>query len=45
MLLLHENQLRALELPNLALFETPQVALRLLQAQSGHPVEMNAPCT
>lgn len=44
-LLLHEAQLRALELPNLALFDTPQVALRLLQAHDRQPVEMNAPCT
>ena len=44
-LLLHEAQLRALKLPNLALFDTPQVALSLLQAHDRLPVEMNAPCT
>ncbi|KIY41878.1 MerR family transcriptional regulator [Pseudomonas sp. 10-1B] len=44
-LALHETQLRALQSPNLALFDTPQAALRLLQAHDRQPVEMNAPCT
>ncbi|MFF7060840.1 MerR family transcriptional regulator [Pseudomonas sp. NPDC008258] len=44
-LALHEAQLRALELPNLALFDTPQAALRLLQAHDRQPVETTAPCT
>ncbi|GLO48356.1 MerR family transcriptional regulator [Pseudomonas putida] len=44
-LALHEARLRALGLPNLALFETPQAALRLLQAHDRQPVEMTAPCT
>lgn len=44
-LALHEARLRALRLPNLALFDTPQAALRLLQAHDRQPVEMTAPCT
>ncbi|WP_063911229.1 MerR family transcriptional regulator [Pseudomonas sp. p21] len=44
-LALHEARLRALGLPNLALFDTPQAALRLLQAHDRQPVEMTAPCT
>ncbi len=44
-LALHEAQLHALALPNLALFDTPQMALRLLQAHDRPPVEMNTPCT
>lgn len=45
MLALHETRLRALGLPNLGLFDTPQAALRLLQAHDRQPVEMTAPCT
>ena len=45
MLALHEARLRALRLPNLALFDTPQAALRLLQAHDRQPGEMTAPCT
>jgi len=44
-LALHETRLRALGLPNLALFDTPQAALRLLQAHDRQPGEMTAPCT
>lgn len=44
-LALHEARLRALRLPNLALFDTPQAALRLLQAHDRQPEEMTAPCT
>ncbi len=44
-LALHEARLRALRLPNLALFDTPQAALRLLQAHGRQPGEMIAPCT
>jgi len=42
---LHEARLKAPELPELFLFDTPQAALRLLQAHDRQPVEMNAPCT
>ncbi|MCX2886916.1 helix-turn-helix-type transcriptional regulator [Pseudomonas sp. LB-090624] len=45
MVALHEAQLRESELPDLFLFDTPQAALRLLQAHDRQPVEMNAPCT
>ncbi|MNC32291.1 hypothetical protein D3C75_806370 [compost metagenome] len=45
MLVLYEARLRALRLPNLALFDTPQAALRLLQAHDRQPGEMTAPCT
>ncbi|GLO15312.1 transcriptional regulator [Pseudomonas putida] len=44
-LALHQAQLHALELPNLALFDTPQAALRLLQAHDRQPAETIAPCT
>ncbi|HEN8802087.1 TPA: MerR family transcriptional regulator [Pseudomonas putida] len=44
-LALHEARLKACELPDLFLFDTPQAALRLLQAQHRQPVEMTTPCT
>ncbi|NQD57796.1 MerR family transcriptional regulator [Pseudomonas sp. CM25] len=44
-LALHEARLKACGLPDLFLFDTPQAALRLLQAQHRQPVEMTTPCT
>ncbi|MFJ3152024.1 MerR family transcriptional regulator [Pseudomonas putida] len=44
-LALHEARLKAFELPDLFLFDTPQAALRVLQAHDRQPVEINAPCT
>ncbi|MFV3291025.1 MerR family transcriptional regulator [Pseudomonas sp. NY11955] len=44
-LALHEARLEALALPDVFLFDTPQAALRLLQAHDRQPVEMKAPCT
>jgi len=41
---LHQAQLQAFGLPDLALFDTPQAALRALQGNDRPPVEMNAPC-
>ncbi|MEN5038058.1 MerR family transcriptional regulator [Pseudomonas sp. TWI929] len=45
MVALHEARLKACTLPDLFLFDTPQAALRLLQAHDRQPAEMNAPCT
>ncbi|WP_336332445.1 MerR family transcriptional regulator [Pseudomonas putida] len=42
---LHEARLKACELPGLFLFDTPQAALRVLQADDRLPLEMNTPCT
>ncbi|WP_350298295.1 MerR family transcriptional regulator [Pseudomonas putida] len=44
-LALHETRLKAFELPDLFLFDTPQAALRVLQAHVRQPVEINPPCT
>ncbi|MCE5979352.1 MerR family transcriptional regulator [Pseudomonas sp. JR33AA] len=44
-LALHEARLKAFGLPDLFLFDTPQAALRVLQAHDRQPVEINAPCT
>ncbi|MNT23635.1 hypothetical protein D3C72_1590600 [compost metagenome] len=44
-LALHEARLQAFELPDLFLFDTPQAALRVLQAHDRQPVEINPPCT
>ena len=44
-LALHEARLKAFKLPDLFLFDSPQAALRLLQAHDRQPVETNAPCT
>ena len=45
MVALHEASLKQPQLPELFLFDTPQAALRLLQAHDRQPVEMIAPCT
>ncbi|QKL00549.1 MerR family transcriptional regulator [Pseudomonas sp. NY5710] len=45
MVTLHETRLKDSELPDLFLFDTPQAALRLLQAHDRQPVEMSDPCT
>ncbi|ORL70563.1 helix-turn-helix-type transcriptional regulator [Pseudomonas putida] len=44
-LALHEARLKAFELPDLFLFDTPQAALRVLQAHDRQPVEKTPPCT
>jgi len=45
MVTLHETRLKDSELPDLFLIDTPQAALRLLQAHDRQPVEMSDPCT